>query len=228
MNRYIKKHFSESDLLVIAMNLLPVWGVWFQGWDPKLIFLVYCLESLIVGVYNVIRMWMTTLIKRKDEWANNGSTTMVSGYFFILFFIAHYGFFIFVQMSIFLGVLNNKSLPSAPGCFFEFVLHIPRYLPNYALWLLLGFCISYGFSTLKNFILNGAYRTASIGALMFQPYGRIFIQQFVVILGSFFLMFGAGKIFILLFAVVKIFFDVAIDFERLLEMEMKKKKEVVV
>ena len=47
---------------------------------------------------------------------------------------------------------------------------------------------------------------------MFQPYGRIFIQQVTVILGSMFLSFGAGTVFILIFAAIKIFFEIFIDF----------------
>jgi hypothetical protein len=47
---------------------------------------------------------------------------------------------------------------------------------------------------------------------MFEPYGRIFIQQFTVIVGSMFLGFGLDKIFVLVFAGVKIFFEGFIDF----------------
>ncbi|MND08531.1 hypothetical protein D3C83_312060 [compost metagenome] len=60
---------------------------------------------------------------------------------------------------------------------------------------------------------------------MFQPYGRIFVQQFTVIIGSIFLSFGAGKIFILIFALIKIFFDVFIDFSGLLKKASEGKLE---
>ena len=73
------------------------------------------------------------------------------------------------------------------------------------------FTVSYGFRMTTDFILSGDYKTSSLGYLMFQPYGRIFIQQVTVILGSMFLSFGAGKIFILIFAAIKIFFEVFID-----------------
>jgi hypothetical protein len=52
--------------------------------------------------------------------------------------------------------------------------------------------------------------------LMFQPYLRIFVQQITVLLGSMFLVFGAGKIFILVFAMVKIFFELYVNYEGLL------------
>lgn len=59
---------------------------------------------------------------------------------------------------------------------------------------------------------------------MFEPYLRIFVQQFVVIIGSFFLTFGAGKIFILVFVLVKIFFELFVNFNRLLAFAEKRQK----
>jgi hypothetical protein len=74
---------------------------------------------------------------------------------------------------------------------------------------------------LYEFILSREYRTIPMMKLMFQPYGRIFIQQFVVILGSMFLSFGAGKLFILIFAGIKIFFELFIDYDALLNKGLK-------
>jgi len=67
----------------------------------------------------------------------------------------------------------------------------------------------------------GEHRTTSLMQLMFQPYGRIFIQQITVILGSMFLMLGGGKIFILVFAAVKIFFEMFVNYEALIKKGMK-------
>ena len=83
------------------------------------------------------------------------------------------------------------------------------------------FIVSYGIRLATDFILTGDYKTSSLGYLMFQPYGRIFIQQVTVIVGSMFLSFGAGKIFIFLFAFIKIFFEVFIDFNLLSKKAVK-------
>jgi hypothetical protein len=61
--------------------------------------------------------------------------------------------------------------------------------------------------------------------LMFQPYGRIFVQQITVIVGSIFLSFGAGKIFILIFAAIKIFFEVFVNYDRILNKTMEDMKK---
>jgi hypothetical protein len=109
--------------------------------------------------------------------------------------------------------------------FFDFFLHWPQYLGNDAYYMLAGFIISYGFSMYWNFLRSGQYRTIPMMQLMFQPYGRIFIQQFTVILGSMFLSFGAGKIFILLFAAIKIFFEVFVNYDGILNKAMDDMKK---
>jgi len=89
-------------------------------------------------------------------------------------------------------------------------------------YIMLGvFIVSYGIRLTTDFILSGEYKATSLGYLMFQPYGRIFVQQVTVILGSMLLSFGAGKIFIFIFALIKIFFEVFIDFNLLLKKAAK-------
>ena len=99
--------------------------------------------------------------------------------------------------------------------FFNFFSKWPSLLTSDAYIMLGVFIVSYGIRLATDFILTGDYKTSSLGYLMFQPYGRIFIQQVTVIVGSMFLSFGAGKIFIFLFALIKIFFEVFIDFDLL-------------
>ena len=221
MKHILKQRLTLSDILLIAANLIPLWGVWFRGWDAKMMFVVYCLESVIVGLYNLLQMWLVTLVKKKDVCKKNGTSNMLSGYFFMLFFLFHYGVFIFVQLKIFLSVLSLKGLTDNV---FMFLFHLPLYLPNYALWVLLYFTVTYGLVILKDFVYTGVYKTIEMSTLFFAPYGRIFVQQFVVIIGSFVLMFNKeGKIFILVFIICKIFFELMINYKKLVEDAMKKK-----
>lgn len=221
MKNILKQRLTFGDLILIVTNLVPLWGVWFKGWDAKMIFIVYCFETIIAGIYTALQLWLTTLIKKKDAWTNGGETTMVSGYVFIVFFIIHYGFFVLIQMHIFLGILHIK--PPSVNLFY-YITHIYKFLPEYALWILALFTISYGLIVLKEFILTGIYKTIDMGSLMFAPYGRIFVQQFVVIIGSFILLFNRGsEIFILVFVIMKIFFGFLLDFEKIISSTVKKK-----
>ena len=207
-----KLKISESDILLIIVNLIPIYGVWFEGWDPKQMFLVYCLESIILGCFNVIKMAIVTFVKKKENWETGDKPiAKVNGIFFILFFMVHYGMFVFIQTSIFAGVSGLDQTTHGP---FSFFIHIPYLLSPEAQLMLLIFIGAYGLRMMMDFILSGTYKTISLGELMFQPYGRILIQQVVVIFGSMFLAFGAAKVFMLIFIAVKLFFDLFIHLEK--------------
>ncbi|MBL0144531.1 MAG: hypothetical protein IPP48_00900 [Chitinophagaceae bacterium] len=190
-----KRSLTISDYLLILVNLMPLYGVWFLGWDAKRIFIVYCMETIIIGVINVLKMSFVTLfIKKKDVWENNGGTSIQSGWLFVFFFIAHYGFFVFVQTQLFFAITNmmpNNSL-------FMKYSKIPQLLGKDGQMMLFIFMAYYAVQSFFTFFSSGKYKNVSMGRLLFEPYARIFIQQFIVILGSFFLVFGASKIFIII------------------------------
>ena len=86
--------------------------------------------------------------------------------------------------------------------------------------MLCGFIVSYLLRSFLPFVINGEYKTISMARVMFQPYGRIFIQQFTVILGSMFLELGWGKGFILVFALAKIFFEIYVNLDHVIDKSM--------
>ncbi|HLF46298.1 MAG TPA: DUF6498-containing protein [Chitinophagaceae bacterium] len=214
-NDVLKRKLTQSDWTLIIANLFPVYGVWFHQWDAKEVFLVYCLETIIIGFYALLKMGITGSIKKKDDWHNQGTVTKQPALLFMLFFLVHYGLFVSIQMGMFFAV---SGIADQSGIsFFNFFYKWPQLVNGEILVMLSVFIVSYTFRNVNEYIFSGAYRTASMSYLMFQPYGRIFIQQVTVITGSIFLSFGAGKIFILVFSLVKIFFDVFVDFNLILK-----------
>lgn len=215
----LKKELSQSDYFLIAANLLPVVGVFAWDWNPKEVFLVYCLETIILGIFTLVKMGIVTSSRKSDIWYNNGSSSKQSGLFFMLFFLAHYGIFVGVQMGIFFGVSGIGKGTGITA--FNFFYKWTQLISNDSLIMLGAFVCCYAFKMLYDFIFLGQYRTISLMRLMFQPYGRIFIQQITVIVGSMFLSFGAGKIFILIFALIKIFFELFINYDAILNKSIK-------
>ncbi|MFI5188382.1 MAG: DUF6498-containing protein [Chitinophagales bacterium] len=218
-----KRTLTQPDISLIAANLLPVIGVWFFGWNPKEVFMVYCLETIIIGFYNLVKMAIITAVRKTDIWENNGVQTRVSGLFFMFFFLVHYGLFVAVQMGIFFSVSGIADQTNFG--FFSFFYKWPQLMTQDTLIMLGVFFISHGYKMFAEFIVPGLYKTTPLGLQMFQPYMRIFIQQFAVILGSMFLLFGAGKIFILIFALIKIAFEVYVNYEGLLNKAIAGFKE---
>jgi hypothetical protein len=216
-----KRKLTAGDWFLIIVNLIPLYGVWFEGWNASQVFLVYCLETVIIGIVNVFKMACVTIfVKSSDVWENGGRTSMQSGWFFIFFFIIHYGFFVFVQTQIFFAV--SGLVPD--GSLLANYSKIPALLGDEGKLLLYIFIAYYTVQTVFEFVLSGKYKTVSLSRQMFEPYMRIFVQQIVVILGSMFLTFGAGKIFILIFVIAKIFFELFVNFSRFLDISEKRQQ----
>lgn len=206
----IKRKLTPGDIFLITANLLPIYGVAFLGWNAIDAFIVYALETLIIGVITVMKIALVTFVRKKDQWYNQGTTTSVSGLFFIAFFILHFGLFAAVQTSIF----SETAGITKPGKgMLHFFFHWYEYI-NKDIAIMLG-TITFGHlaRSFVPFVLSGEYKTVSMMKLMFQPYGRIFVQQFTVILGSMLLIFKWQTGFMIVFAAVKIFFEMIVHFD---------------
>jgi len=218
VNYTFRKKLTRDDWVIIISNLIPVFGVWFLGWSAVEAFIVYALETLIIGILTVLKLFIATFYRKKDDWQNNGSTTKVSGLFFIFFFIMHFGIFAAVQTSIFAGTAGIIPQGKSPLYFF---FNWWTYINKDIGYMLAGFIISYLARDFLPFLHRGDYKNVPMMLLIFQPYGRIIIQQFTVILGSMFLTFKLGVAFILVFALVKIFVEVYFNFESILRKTME-------
>jgi hypothetical protein len=211
----LKKELSIGDWLIVCSNLFAIYGVWMLNWDAKIIFLVFCLETIIIGIINFLQLWLITITQNEE----GKKTILKAGYFLMLFFLVHYGIFVFTQLNIFLTIMKIHKLRISVT---DFLFSLNKTLPEYAILYLGLFIVSYFLGVIKDFVFSGKYKTTSLTAQMFTPYKRIFIQQFVVILGAFVLLLNPnGKYLILLFVPIKIFFELFIDYDSLLD-EMNK------
>lgn len=210
-----KRELTLADYVLIAANLVPVIGVWFDGWSAVSVFIVYALETLIVGVMTIMKMLSITFLARPwHDWPANGKVTRQHGLFFVFFFILHFGLFAAIQTALFAQVAGIN--PPHSGLL-HFFLHWYDYLQNDTALMLGIFALGYLARDLLPFIVRKEYRQASLMLVMFMPYGRIFVQQFTVILGSMFLGLGFDKVFIAVFAVIKTCFELFTGFESVLK-----------
>lgn len=218
----MRKKLNRNDWLIIITNLIPVMGVWFLGWSATEVFIVYAMETLIMGILTIFKLLIATLARGKDQWYSGTHAAPVSGLFFIAFFILHFGIFAAVQTTIFSQTAG--IIPRGKG-FFYFFLHWWEFINKDIAYMLAAFVISYLVRDLIPFFQRKAYKTVPMMLLMFQPYGRVIVQQFTVILGSMFLTFGLGGGFILVFALVKIFAEVYLRVDVIMKNPSKAMKE---
>ena len=120
-------------------------------------------------------MGIVTAVRKSDIWYTDNKVTKQHGIFFMLFFIMHYGIFVGVQMGIFFGVSGMGSDEKINA--FNFFYKWPDLISGQPLIMLGTFFLFYIYKMVTDFIIPRQYRTVSMMRLMFQPYGRIFMQQ---------------------------------------------------
>lgn len=205
-----KRKLTTSDQVLLAANLVPIAGVLFANWDPKQVFLVYCLETIVIGLLTLIKLGVAAAFRKKEDQPKKPAEKQSGGLSIMLFFLVHYGLFVTIQTSLFLSAADMGK--DSPFPFYRLVTDPNAFLSRQGWLMLLIFALCYAFEQLHSYFRDKEYLTKPVIQMMFEPYLRIFIQQITVILGGFVLGFGAGLLFILIFAVAKIYFTVFLDF----------------
>ena len=145
--------------MLVAANLVPLAGVLFFGWSVFATLLLFWLENVMVGAFNVLRM-LVAQPQIGAMWA--------AKLFMIPFFTFHYGMFVTVHgmfvLTLFGGGFVGRGFLT-PTTFWHAV-QAAGIAP--AAWgLVLSHAVSFGF----NYIGTGQYESALVPALMFRPYG---------------------------------------------------------
>jgi hypothetical protein len=159
-NRMCKKMQRQrpplSLLALIAANLAPLFGVLFFGWDAAAIVLLYWIENLIIGAYNILRMILVNA---------------VHGFFLLTFF----------KLGGDLDTLAPQSPWLGPLVFVQLLVSVIAQLwesrPVGMEWPVLCLVVSHGISFIRNYLIGGEYLRLTIGKLMSRPYTRIILMS---------------------------------------------------
>lgn len=189
--------------LVLA-NLLPLAAVFWYGWSLSDLILLYWLESGVIGFFTVARM----LVARSEGLPQ--AVARLGKRFGVPFFVMHYGIFWLVHgmfVYAFFGGADDAMM-SRPGSFFfgAFINTFTR--ADVFAWPLLGLLVSHALSFVTEYLLTGAYRSATINQLMAQPYGRVVVLHLTILGGGFLAMaLGPSTAVLLVFVAVKVGVD---------------------
>ena len=151
-----------SVLALILVNVLPIVGVLFLDWTIVEVIMLYWSESAVIGIFCLFKMWLI------DPWAS-----LIVAPFFTL----HYGGFMAGHLLLVYGfVFPDEGL-------------MTEYWEggNVVSFLTLSFLalfVSHGISFFQNFIGRTEYVDRDIRKQMNEPYGRILIMQFSLLLGG--------------------------------------------
>lgn len=165
---------TSAMITLITVNLFPIFGVLVWGWEVFPIMLLYWSENIIVGFYNVLRL----AVCNPEE-----KTGCTGKFFFIPFFIVHYGGFA-AGHGVFIIALFGGDAAGSSGVdsLWQFILDSKIFFAMAALF------VSHGYSYIKNYLGKGEYRRASVQTLMMQPYKRVVLLHITIIFGGFLMM----------------------------------------
>jgi len=162
---------TPSLLVLLVANALPIVGVLVLGWTVFPLVLLYWLENVIVGGFNVAKLLLAQP-REPASWAGK--------LFLVPFFVVHFGGFTFVHGVLVLALFGPKGTQA-----FDLLSTVPTAIrANHLGWAVVSLVLSHGFSFYWNYVRNGEYRRASLNALMGQPYGRVLVLHFTVLFGG--------------------------------------------
>jgi hypothetical protein len=162
-------------------NLVPLYGVFFEGWDPFQLLLLYWFESAVLGILNIPRI----LLASAPQGGTSSAGAILGKVFMAGFFTIHYGFFMAGHLA-FLVMLCGAGGMLGPSDVPSFVHGTLASTPS--LWFPV---FSLAGSHLVSFLLNDIgrheYRDTNAAQAMFSVYGRIFAMHIVLLFGGFLL-----------------------------------------
>ena len=193
-----------STAALIGANVVPVVGVLFWGWTVFPLIFLYWLENVVVGGFNVLKM-LTADPDQPIEW--------IAKLFLIPFFCFHFGMFTLIH-GVFVLTIFGKDAGLGPHPFHggwptpALVVQIIHATGTGAAFIAL--LLSHGVSYAMNFLVGGEYKNVSLQQLMGQPYARVFVLHFVVIIGAFLVAaFHSSLPALIVLVVLKIGVDLA-------------------
>ncbi|HET7676897.1 MAG TPA: DUF6498-containing protein [Candidatus Limnocylindrales bacterium] len=208
------RQLTESAVVLVLVNLLPLAGVLFLGWGLQTVLALYWLESGIVGLLNVPRILLAagplragTGLVRVELPVALGVGKLVMVPFFLMhygiFWLVH-GVFVFVALPAFAGGLERLppgALPALPGG-----------LDGLAVVVTAGaLFVSHLVSFLVNYVGRGEYRTVSPMDQMQAPYARVVVLHLTILFGAFGIaMLGTPLAPLLVMVVVKTVIDLGL------------------
>ena len=166
-----RKSLTPSELCLIAANIVPLIGVVFWDWRVFDVMLLFWLENVLIGVFNVLKMLAWTI-----------RTGFYLALALIAFFIVHYGGFAFGHFIFVMGLFGDVQ----PGDKAGWAFFMTR--PEFHTWgfymAVLGLFASHLFSFCVNFLGRGEIKKTNAFDLMFAPYGRVMMLHVTLLIGG--------------------------------------------
>src|SRR3712207_3396731 len=161
-----------SVLFLIAVNMVPLFGVLFLGWSLFSIMFLYWIENGIIGFFNIFKIALAR-VPSSDFTINGRPVSPSNKEIRIVFFILHYGLFWTVHGVFVFTFFGMSSEPFGSAGLRGVAIAAA------ALFL------SHGVSFFVNFLGKEEYLTVSPDQQMMEPYSRVVVLHVTILAGGF-------------------------------------------
>jgi hypothetical protein len=169
--------FLPSIFFIVFANLVPLAGVLWYDWSVFALLVLFWIENVITGLFNIPRIIMAKGPSAPAELEINGTARQVGQLGLAVFFCIHYGIFTFGHGSFVFATMATGHY----GVEDTFTV-----IAEYGLsWAILALLISHGFSFFYNYLYRGEYKKADFAKQMQRPYHRVIILHVTILLGGF-------------------------------------------
>lgn len=167
-----------ARLLLLAANLLPLFGVAFWGWDAFELLILYWCETAIIAIWTIAQV--IVLPARMDAFLSPTSRSLLGGVGRAIFLSIHAGIFMVVHMMILWSMFGGtwEGVVSGP------ISLVRKLIVENGLWApLAAFFVVRGAVTLMA-LAGMSPDPVSDKTVVFDLYRRIIVLQLTLIAGG--------------------------------------------
>lgn len=186
--------------LALIVNLVPVLSVAVFGWDGFTLVLLYWIENLIVGSFNLLKILISGF--------TSGRVGAIGSLAVAPFFVFHYGLFCFVH-GVFICLIFSADLAGGPPDVLSpanlAALVAARVQDDRALfWNVVQLAAFHAYIFLRYWVGGARWRLAEPFSQMFAPYARIVVVQLTILIaGITVVLLGQPMLAVLCLALLK-------------------------
>ena len=173
-------------LPVFIGNIVPLFGVLFLDWDLGNIIILYWIENIIIGLWNIPRI------------LGAGKSSLPEKLFTSAFFTVHYGGFCAIHGVFIIGLANHSFFNGSHDVDLNFKVFINNSLIFGALMMFL----TIGWEFYTKYIKNGDYQNWKASKAMGAPYPHIIVIHLGLFVGAFTVSFLGSSIALLIFLII--------------------------
>ena len=166
----------------LASNAIPVFGVLFFGWAALPLMIYYWIENVAIGAFNVPKILISGLTKPIPF--------KIIALFLAPFFVFHYGLFCFVHGAFIFAIfamadlIAGKAEPTTGTLDVYGQVWQMLQSDSDLRWGVIALLVILAFRFVVLWLFRGAWRDANPVSQMFEPYGRVVVLHFTIMIAT--------------------------------------------